>query len=254
MWTLMKASWKTVLVIPSASPLLIQRTWNLDLDQVAHLQSTQTPGETHSSSSSAPWAATTPTAPSTSWTWYRRGWATLPSLWRSPLCPPPWWGAGRWAPPTLTGGSQPVAMAGPFSHPTGTFTSQENVPASIYKTMTGVIVGLLWHHSGKKFESIWYNVFLFPLVLRKGATITKLGRYLLATGGVKEKKPLKTIEAFDPKRPEKGWKRLEKLEMPAAVSEHCTVTVDGRKGKEVVITGGRKRETRALRLDVKSQR
>lgn len=42
--------------------------------------------------------------------------------------------------------------------------------------------------------------------------------------------------------------------MPAAVSEHCTVTVDGRKGKEVVITGGRKRETRALRLDVKSQR
>ena len=42
--------------------------------------------------------------------------------------------------------------------------------------------------------------------------------------------------------------------MPAAVSEHCTVTLDGRKGKEVVITGGRGRETRALRLDVKTQR
>ena len=51
-----------------------------------------------------------------------------------------------------------------------------------------------------------------------------------------------------------GWKKLEKLEMPAAVSEHCTVTLDGRKGKEVIITGGRGRETRALRLDVKTQR
>ena len=91
-------------------------------------------------------------------------------------------------------------------------------------------------------------------VYRKGATITKLGRYLLATGGVKEKKSLKTIEAFDPKRPRQGWKKLDKLEMPAAVSEHCTVTMDGRKGKEVVITGGRGRETRALKLDVRTQR
>ena len=89
---------------------------------------------------------------------------------------------------------------------------------------------------------------------RRGATITKLGRYLLATGGVKKNKPLATIEAFDPKRPEKGWKKLEKLSMPAAVSEHCTVTVDGGKGKEVVITGGRGRENRALKLDVKNQR
>ena len=90
--------------------------------------------------------------------------------------------------------------------------------------------------------------------IRKGATITKLGRYLLATGGVKEKKSLKTVEAFDPKKPKQGWKKLEKLQMPAAVSQHCTVTMEGRKGKEVVITGSRGRESRALKLDVKSQR
>ena len=42
--------------------------------------------------------------------------------------------------------------------------------------------------------------------------------------------------------------------MPAAVSQHCTVTMEGRAGKEVVITGGRGRESRALKLDVKSQR
>ena len=116
--------------------------------------------------------------------------------------------------------------------------------------MIGVTLEQLLHLSG---NDLVLNLHLLTY-FRKGATITKLGRYLLATGGIKEKKPLKTIEAFDPKRPEKGWKKLEKLEMPAAVSEHCTVTVDGRKGKEVIITGGRKRETRALRLDVKSQR
>ena len=46
---------------------------------------------------------------------------------------------------------------------------------------------------------------------------------MLATGGVKEKKSLNTIEAFDPKRPRQGWKKLEKLTMPAAVSEHLSL-------------------------------
>jgi len=77
---------------------------------------------------------------------------------------------------------------------------------------------------------------------RRGATITKLGRYLLATGGVRQKRALSTVEVFDPKKPKAGWKRLAKLEMPAAVSEHCTVTLKGQNGKEVVITGGKGRE------------
>ena len=47
-----------------------------------------------------------------------------------------------------------------------------------------------WQTTGAKLTSF-----------RQGATITKLGRYLLATGGVREKKPLRTVEAFDPKRP-----------------------------------------------------
>ena len=79
-------------------------------------------------------------------------------------------------------------------------------------------------------------------------------RYLMATGGVRQKRALKTVEVFDPKKPKAGWKRLAKLEMPAAVSEHCTVTLKGRNGKEVVITGGKGREKRAMKLDVKSQR
>ena len=79
-------------------------------------------------------------------------------------------------------------------------------------------------------------------------------RYLLATGGVRQKRALNTVEVFDPKKPKSGWKRMAKLEMPVPVSEHCTVTLEGRNGKEVVITGGKGREKRAMRLDVKSQK
>ena len=42
--------------------------------------------------------------------------------------------------------------------------------------------------------------------------------------------------------------------MPAAVSEHCAVTVKGRRGKEVIITGGKGREKRVMKLDVKTQK
>lgn len=51
-----------------------------------------------------------------------------------------------------------------------------------------------------------------------------------------------------------GWKKLSKLKMPAAVSEHCAVTVKGRRGKEVIITGGKGREKRVMKLDVKTQK
>ena len=63
--------------------------------------------------------------------------------------------------------------------------------------------------------------------------------------------------------------------MPAAVSEHCAVTLkgvnivtlsmklmvsylpktlEGRRGKEVIITGGKGREKRVMKLDVKTQK
>ena len=51
-----------------------------------------------------------------------------------------------------------------------------------------------------------------------------------------------------------GWKKLSKLKMPAAVSEHCAVTLKGRRGKEVIITGGKGREKRVMKLDVKTQK
>jgi len=89
---------------------------------------------------------------------------------------------------------------------------------------------------------------------RRGATITKLGRYLMATGGLRQKRALNTVEVFDPKRPKAGWKKLSKLKMPAAVAEHCAVTLKGRRGKEVIVTGGKGRENRVMKLDVKTQK
>jgi len=116
----------------------------------------------------------------------------------------------------------------------------------IYKP--GVCYDYNLHNNG------WESTGAALTSFRRGATITKLGRYLLATGGVRQKRALNTVEVFDPKKPKSGWKRLAKLEMPVPVSEHCTVTLEGRNGKEVVITGGKGREKRAMRLDVKSQK
>lgn len=94
----------------------------------------------------------------------------------------------------------------------------------------------------------------------------------MATGGLRQKRALNTVEVFDPKKPkvstqgnvlqtlligivlQAGWKKLSKLKMPAAVSEHCAVTLKGRRGKEVIITGGKGREKRVMKLDVKTQK
>jgi len=86
---------------------------------------------------------------------------------------------------------------------------------------------------------------------RKGATLTKLGRYLMSTGGKRGKRSLKSIELFDPKKPERGWRRMARMTMPTSVSEHCSVTVKGRAGKEVIIIGGKGRENRSIKLDIK---
>jgi len=96
-----------------------------------------------------------------------------------------------------------------------------------------------WKETGAKLTSY-----------RKGGTITKLGRYLMATGGKRGKRSLRSIELFDPKKPQKGWRKMSRLTMPTSVAQHCTVTLKGRNGKEVIITGGKGRENKALKLDV----
>lgn len=89
---------------------------------------------------------------------------------------------------------------------------------------------------------------------RKGASVTKLGRYLIASGGRRQKRSLNSMEVFDPAKPKAGWRRLARLRMPTGVSEHCTVVVSGKNGKEIVITGGRARKNRAMKLNLRTKR
>ena len=79
-------------------------------------------------------------------------------------------------------------------------------------------------------------------------------RYLLASGGYRQRRSLNTMEVLDPAKPREGWRRLATLKMPTGVSEHCTVALSGRNGKEVVITGGRGRKNRAMKLNMKTKR
>lgn len=62
------------------------------------------------------------------------------------------------------------------------------------------------------------------------------------------------MEVFDPAKPKNGWKNLGGLQLPTGVSEHCTVVMRGRNGKEVVITGGRGRKNRAMKLNMKTKK
>jgi len=89
---------------------------------------------------------------------------------------------------------------------------------------------------------------------RKGASVTKLGRYLLASGGYRQKRSISTMEVYDPEKPKAGWKSLGRLQLPTGVSEHCTVVMRGRNGKEVVITGGRGKRNRAMKLNMKTRK
>ena len=76
---------------------------------------------------------------------------------------------------------------------------------------------------------------------------------MLVTGGLRQKRALNSMEVFDPSRPKTGWKNMG-LKMPIGVSGHCTVVLGGKRGKEVVITGGSGRGGRAFKLNLNSKR
>lgn len=89
---------------------------------------------------------------------------------------------------------------------------------------------------------------------RRSSTISRVGRFLLAMGGYrpKTKRRLRSVEVFDSKSPEKGWRRSGQLQMPVGVSEHCSVAMAGPTGKEVIVTGGKGRGDRVIKLSIKT--
>jgi len=88
---------------------------------------------------------------------------------------------------------------------------------------------------------------------RKGASIARVGRYLVASGGRRNGRGLSTMEVFDNAKPRKGWKRMGHMRLPASVSDHCSVSLGSSQG-ELVMIGGRNREDRVLKLSIKENK
>ena len=89
---------------------------------------------------------------------------------------------------------------------------------------------------------------------RRGASLVRVGPILLALGGRRRARSYNSVEVLDSRSPKSGWKVSKLLQMPAGVSEHCSVVVPGRSTREVVVTGGRGRGNRVLKLNLKTSR
>jgi len=89
---------------------------------------------------------------------------------------------------------------------------------------------------------------------RRGASLVRVGPILLALGGRRRARSYNSVEVFDSRSPHSSWKVSRLLQMPAGVSEHCSVVVPGRSTREVVVTGGRGRGNRVLKLNLKTSR
>ena len=69
-------------------------------------------------------------------------------------------------------------------------------------------------------------------------------------GGREKTTSFRSVEVFDSRAPQRGWRMSQRLQMPTGMSEHCSVVVPGPTGKEVVVTGGRGRGNRAMKLSL----
>ena len=98
---------------------------------------------------------------------------------------------------------------------------------------------------------------------RRGASLVRLGPYLLALGGRRKRRSYNSVEVsgvvaraqvLDSRAPGRGWRVSRQLEMPAGVAEHCAVTVAGGPGgRELLVTGGRGRGARVMKLNLRTK-
>jgi len=89
---------------------------------------------------------------------------------------------------------------------------------------------------------------------RLGGAVVRVGRYLFAIGGRDRDRALRSVEVMDTRRPRRRWRRMSTMTLPGAAAEHCAIVMDGRLGKEIVVTGGTGRENRAMKVDLKTKR
>merc|ERR1712013_380999 len=79
-----------------------------------------------------------------------------------------------------------------------------------------------------------------------GASVTKVGKLMMASGGRRQGRALRSVEAMLPDGGKgERWRRVASLPVP--MSEHCSVGLD----KEMMVIGGDGREDRVLKLRLK---
>lgn len=80
-----------------------------------------------------------------------------------------------------------------------------------------------------------------------GSSIAKVGKLLMASGGRRQGRAVRSVEAMLPGKGDR-WKRVAR--MPVPMSEHCSVGLD----KEMMVIGGEGREDRVLKLRLKDRK
>ena len=81
---------------------------------------------------------------------------------------------------------------------------------------------------------------------RGGASMTRMGRFIVASGGNRFPAPLSSIEVLNTRKPER-WKTLSKLKLPNPTYDHCTVAINK---TSIFVTGGYSQESQAIMMDL----
>ncbi len=84
---------------------------------------------------------------------------------------------------------------------------------------------------------------------RGGASLTRMGRFIVVSGGNRFPAPLSSIEVLNTRKPEK-WRTLSKLTLPNPTYDHCTVAVNK---TTMFVTGGFGQESQAIMMDLLSK-
>ena len=85
---------------------------------------------------------------------------------------------------------------------------------------------------------------------RGGSSMTRMGRFFIATGGRRFPSALDSIEVLNTRNPRR-WRTLSKLTLPAPTFDHCTVALNK---TALLVTGGFGQESQAVVVDLKSKK
>eukprot|EP00088_Acartia_fossae_P069816 TRINITY_DN9205_c0_g1_i2.p1 TRINITY_DN9205_c0_g1~~TRINITY_DN9205_c0_g1_i2.p1 ORF type:complete len:527 (+),score=102.23 TRINITY_DN9205_c0_g1_i2:149-1729(+) len=130
----------------------------------------------------------------------------------------------------------PVTGLTPASTFGGFFTQQSYIPGTCNSYN---VARRNWQSTGGKLNTV-----------RLGGSTVRMGKYLVSIGGVSPSGyPITSIEMFDTRRAQIGWKPVPRWSFPAATRDSCTVTMKHpRNGAEMYVIGGEGQESAVMKM------